>query len=149
MTALPVAGLAHVPGTALPEGTFTISRLENDQLADVLGQSPYLDAGHVHPLWAYIATQRGIGVGIAELCAIADFDVNDGPMLGSVDIEYSGRLQVDVQYRVVGEVVGIERKSGRRVGTFDVLTYRERLLAPDNSEVATVTNSFILPRRDR
>ena len=103
----------------------------------------------MHPIWAYIATQRGIGVSIAELCALADFDVEDGPMLGSVEIDcYAQPLKADVPYRVTGEVVDLERKVGRKAGTFDLLTYRLALRAPDGSGVVSCTNTFVLPRRD-
>jgi hypothetical protein len=133
------------PGTTLPAGSFTITVGEQERLAGALGGSGFEGA---HLVWAYIATQRGIGISVAELCALADFDVQDGPMLGSVEMTYSRPLELGVEYRVTGEVVGIERKHGRKAGTFDVMTFRERLLAPDGGEVASTTNTFILPRRE-
>jgi hypothetical protein len=139
------AGLEHLPGTELPAGSFTITAAEQAELEAALGRGANAGA---HPVWAYIAAQRGIGIGVAELCALAGFDVGDGPMLGSVELTYGGELELDVEYRVTGEVVSIERKHGRRAGTFDVLTFRERLLAPGGAEAASVTNTFILPRRD-
>jgi hypothetical protein len=138
--------LATLPGTLLPEGTFTITAEADRELGEALGSAP--SAGAPHPVWAYIATQRGIGISVADLCALADFDVADGPMLGSVEMAYARPLELDVEYRVVGEVVDIERKHGRKAGTFDVMTYRERLIAPDGAEAASSTNTFILPRRE-
>jgi hypothetical protein len=99
-----------------------------------------------HPLWAYIATQRGIDISVAELCALADFDVADGPMLGSTELTYAGPLKVGVDYEVRGEILGIVRKEGRS-GVFDILTFRERLIDPEYGEAAAATNTFILPRR--
>jgi hypothetical protein len=133
-------------GTELPAGSFTITASDQEQLVATLGREA--TGGDPHPIWAYIATQRGIGIGVAELCALADFDVDDGPMLGSVELTYSGPLELGVEYTVTGEIVGLERKQGRKAGTFDVLTFRERLLAPGGAEVATTTNTFILPRRN-
>jgi acyl dehydratase len=141
-----VPGLEALPGTTLPEGSFTITEEENRRLGAVLGSSG--EATVAHPVWAYIATQRGIGISVADLCSLADFDVNDGPMLGSVEMDYGAPLAIGVTYRVTGEVLGIERKHGRKTGTFDIMTYRERLIAPDGAEVASSTNTFILPRRD-
>jgi hypothetical protein len=131
--------------TPLPAGAFTITASDQAQLAAALGTDASADP---HPIWAYIATQRGIGIGVAELCALADFDVADGPLLGSVELIYSAPIEVGVEYAVTGEIVGIERKHGRKAGTFDVLTFRERLVAPDGAEVASTTNTFILPRGD-
>jgi hypothetical protein len=137
-------GLEHLPGTELPAGSFTITAEDQAQLADALGRGATEGA---HPVWAYIATQRGIGISVADLCALADFDVDDGPMLGSVELTFGGEIELGVEYRVTGEVVSIERKQGRKAGTLDVMTFRERLLAPDGAEVASTTNTFILPRR--
>ncbi|WP_053227268.1 hypothetical protein [Solirubrobacter soli] len=131
--------------TTLPAGSFTITAADQEQLVAALGTGAWPEP---HPIWAYIATQRGIGISVAELCALADFDVNEGPMLGSVELAFSAPLELDVSYTVTGEVVGLERKHGRKAGTFDVLTFRERLVAPNGAEVASTTNTFILPRRD-
>ena len=35
-----------------------------------------------------------IGTGVAEICALADFDVNDGPMLGSSHLECHGPIRI-------------------------------------------------------
>jgi hypothetical protein len=134
-----------IAGTVLPAGSFTITAADQEQLAAALGTDAWPDP---HPIWAYIATQRGIGIGVAELCALADFDVDDGPMLGSVELAFSVPLELGVEYAVTGEILAIERKRGRTAGTFDVLTFRERLIAPDGAEVASTTNTFILPRRN-
>lgn len=139
-------GLEHLPGTELPAGSFMITPEEQERLVGALGREATRD--DPHPIWAYIATQRGIGIGVAELCELADFDVSDGPMLGSVELTYAAPIELGVEYTVTGEVVGIERKQGRKAGTFDILTFRERLLAPGGAEVASATNTFILPRRD-
>jgi hypothetical protein len=130
-------------GTELPAGSFTITPEEQGRLIGALGATT-LDGAH--PVWAYIATQRGIGISVADLCALADFDVEDGPMLGSVEMTYGAPIELGVEYRVTGEIVDIQRKHGRKAGTFDVMTFRERLLAPDGTEVAS--NTFILPRRE-
>jgi hypothetical protein len=136
--------LAHLAGTSLPEGKFTIAAVEDEQLRELLGAGPSR-SGVAHPLWAYIATQRGIGISVADLCRIAQFDIADGPMLGSTELEYSSTMRVGTPYRVDGEVLGVERKHGRS-GTFDVMRYRERLLSGDDL-IASATSTFILPRR--
>jgi acyl dehydratase len=142
-----VPGLEHLPGTKLPEGSFTITAEEDEQLAETLGSRRPGD-GIAHPSWAYMATQRGIGISVAGLCELADFDVNDGPMLGSVEMEYHQPLRVGVPYKVTGEILGIERKRGRKTGVFDILRYREELVDPDGRTVAASTNTFILRRKE-
>lgn len=141
-----VPGFEHLPGTNLPAGEFTITTQEAESLAGALLTTTSSD-GTAHPIWAYIATQRGIDISIAGLCALAEFDVQDGPMLGSVEIEYSAPVRIATPYRVTGEVVGLDRKHGRKTGTFDILTFRLAMAGPDGAVVVRCTNTFILPRR--
>lgn len=137
--------MAELVGRPLPAGTFAITEADQAELLSVIGGEAPPD-GEAHPLWAYVAPQRGIGIGIAELCALADYDVDDGPMLGSVHLECHAPLRIDVRYDVEGEVISLVRKAGRS-GIFDLLTYRERLVGPAGP-VAQATNTFVLPRRD-
>lgn len=143
-----VTGFEHLPGTELSAGTFTITAEDARDLLTAIEAKPGDDDQVAHPIWAYFATQRGIDVSIAELCALADFDVQDGPMLGSVEMSYQQPLLIDVPYAVTGHVIGLERKVGRKAGTFDILEYSLTLTAPDGATAATATNTFILPRRE-
>jgi hypothetical protein len=139
-------GFESLPGTPLREGHFTITDDDERRVVHVVGPDPS-GSSDAHPLWAYIAPQRGIGTSVEEICKLADFDVNDGPMLGSSHLEYHGPLRPGVNYRVTGEVLGIERKHGGS-GTFDILEFREELHAPDGEVVCASTSTYILPRRD-
>lgn len=135
-----------VAGTVLPEGSYRIDDWAHMLLCDNL-DVPEAGDGSAHPLFGYIATQCGIGIGITELCAIADFDVADGPMLASVDLTMHRPLEVGEEYRVTGEITDIVRKQGRKAGTFDLMTFVERLEAPDGAVAAECRNVFVLPRR--
>lgn len=139
-------GLEHLAGTELPQGTFTITPEEDARVLEVVGGEP-LGGGIAHPLWAYIAPQRGIGISVEGICQLADFDVNDGPMLGSSELELHGQLRTDVEYTVTGSVLAIDRKQGS-IGTFDVLAFREDLLDPSGELVAVSTSTYILPRKE-
>jgi hypothetical protein len=141
-----VPGLEHLPGTELPEGTFTITAEDDARVREVVGGEPAGD-GTAHPLWAYVAPQRGIGISVADICALADFDVNDGPMLGSSDLEFHAPIRLDEPYRVTGRVLSIARKQGS-IGTFDLMSFREDLLAQDGALVAVSTSTYVLPRKE-
>ncbi len=135
-----------LPGTPLPPGSITIPAAESADLAQVLG-SAAPDGGRLHPLYGYIAAQRGIGISIPDLCRLAEFDIDDGPMLGSLSIELRGDLHADTEYAVDGEVLSIVRKHGR-TGTFDLMTFQERLTSPGGEVVTVAEVSFVLPRRE-
>jgi hypothetical protein len=143
---MPPTDYAHLAGTSLPEGSFTITAAENARVAELAGDVPAGD-GSAHPSYSYIATQRGIGMSVEALLSLVDFRIADGPMLGSCGVSFTTPLRVGVAYRVTGEIVQVDRKHGRS-GTFDVLRFRERLIAPRGAEAAAVTNVFILPRRE-
>jgi acyl dehydratase len=141
-----VEGFESLPGTRLTEGSFVITAADQARMLEVVGGEAPAD-GIAHPLWAYIAPQRGIGTSVAEICGLADFDVNDGPMLGSSHLEYHAPIRIGVTYKVTGSVLDITRKTGS-IGTFDILAFREDLIAGDGTPVATSTSTYILPRRD-
>jgi hypothetical protein len=140
-----VEGHEDLPGTALTPGRVSVTTEDNNELVSILGGHWTRDG--LHPLWGYIAAQTGIGTGIEELCELAGFSIDAGPMLGSIELEFRTQPQAGTDYSVTGEVVDLERKYGRS-GVFDLLTYREQLTGPDGAVAVVVTNTFVLPRRD-
>lgn len=136
-------GYEHLPGLALEPGTVKIPASENVDLAAVLECEPPAD-GALHPLFAYIAPQRGIGTSIAELCELGGSSVDAGPMMGSTSIEFGEPMLPDVEYTVTGEILDLEHKHGRSIGDFDLLTFREVVRDPDGRVVSSVTNTFVL-----
>lgn len=137
-------GFENLPGIPLAEGSEIITLAQNAELVSILGDH-WLDRDCLHPLWGYIGAQTGISTSIDELCRFADFSVDEGPMMGSIDLEFHGQLRPEVRYSVRGEIVDLERKQGRS-GTFDLLTYRERLVDDSGEIVVLATNTFVLPR---
>jgi hypothetical protein len=138
--------LDALAGTALTEGTYRIDDWADMLLRDNLDVAESGD-GAVHPLWGYIATQCGIGVGVGELLEMAGSSAADGPMLASVDMVTHVEPRIGVEYRVTGEIVGLVHKEGRKTGPFDLLTFVERLHDADGTVVVECTNVFVLPRR--
>ncbi|HET6507043.1 MAG TPA: hypothetical protein VFG42_09650 [Baekduia sp.] len=127
----------------LPAGTFTLSADDHRAFARHVGGDPDGDPT-VTALWLIVSDLRGLGIGLGELFARHGIDLaHDGPMLGGVAMAFDGPpLALDRPYPITGEVLDRTRKSGRR-GAFDVLRVRVAL-----ADVAAVTISYILPRRD-
>lgn len=138
--------LKAIPGTALTPGRIAISAAEATSFCELLGTPAVGDA--LHPIYVYVATQRGLGMSVAEVCALADFDIADGPMLGNIDFQYSAPMLPDTEYRVEGTIIDIVRKEGRSAGVFDLLQFEERLVADDGTVVASSRSSFVLPRKE-
>ena len=126
---------------------YVISEQENRELCQSTGVAAAGD-GTAHPIYYYVATQVAMGKSVAELCAVCDFDVEDGPMMGSSEVRFSVPLRTDTPYVVSGEIMSLERKRSRKLGVMDVLTYRLRLHDPDGSAALETDNVWVLPRRE-
>jgi hypothetical protein len=146
-TELPPA--PDVAGTSL-DGTkiFTITAEENAELCRSTGMEPAGD-GSAHPIYYYIATQVAMGKTVAGMCETCEFDVEEGPMMGSSSVRFQAPLMVGESYRVTGEILSLVRKLSRKLGVMDVLTYRLRLhRQADDSCVLETDNVWVLPRKE-
>lgn len=129
-------------------GTYTIDPSENAALCRSTGIEPAAD-GSAHPIYYYLATQVAMGKTVAGVCETCEFDVDDGPMMGSSGVRFSGQLKVGETYRVTGEILSLIRKKSRKLGVMDVLTYRLRLHpAAGGDAVAETDNVWVLPRKE-
>ncbi len=139
----------NVAGVSLDgEKVFTISAAENDALCRSTGIEPAAD-GSAHPIYYYIATQVAMGKTVAGLCATCEFDVEDGPMMGSSGVKFAAPLKVGQPYKVSGEILSLVRKRSRKLGVMDVLTYRLRLHeAASGAAMLETENVWVLPRKD-
>ncbi len=138
-----------VSGTSL-DGTkvFTISADENAALCRSTGVEPAAD-GTAHPIYYYIATQVAMGKTVAGLCETCEFDVEDGPMMGSSGVRFTSPLMVGESYKVTGEILSLVRKLSRKLGVMDVLTYRLRLhRAAGGDALLETDNVWVLPRKE-
>jgi hydroxyacyl-ACP dehydratase HTD2-like protein with hotdog domain len=139
-----LAELQALAGHALPGGTFAVDAEENRKLCRILATEPD-PAGNAHPLYAYIATQRAMGVAVDGLFELCGFSMADGPMLASTALEFARPLELGRTYTVTGRIAGVERKTGRKLGAFDLLSVALELI-DGPARVAGATNVFVLPR---
>ncbi len=138
-----------VAGTSL-DGTklFTITAEENAALCRSTGVEPAID-GSAHPIYYYVATQVAMGKSVAGICETCEFDVDDGPMMGSSGVRFAAPLMVGESYKVTGEILSLVRKLSRKLGVMDVLTYRLRLHpAAGGDAVLETDNVWVLPRKE-
>ncbi len=137
--------LARLVGRTIPGGTYAIAPFESWLARDALYSEP--DTAP-HPVMAFVAAQRGMGCTVAELFALLESDIDDGPLLASTTIDLVRDLEFDVRYRVSGKVVRVERKRGAALGTFDLVTCQ--FVIDDEVDtketVATVTNVYAVRR---
>jgi hypothetical protein len=137
----PVAGMSLAGAQS-----YVISADENRALCESTGVAPAAD-GSAHPIYFYVATQVGMGMTVAGLCAACEFDVEDGPMMASSKVAFSRPLITGQPYRITGRIVSLVRKPSRKLGVMDMLEYVLELSLPDGTPVLSTTNVWVLPRR--
>lgn len=131
--------------TAIPGGSYRLAGYENWLGHDALYSEP---EERPHPLMAFVAAQRGLGLTVEELFRSWGTEMSDGPMLTESTLEFPGEFRAEVDYEVRGEVLSVERKHGRTLGAFDLLTARFEIVEDGVGAVAVVTNTYALPRRE-
>lgn len=137
-----------VAGTSLDgREPFVIDPEENRRLCATVEVEPD-PSGKAHPIYSFIATQAGMGMTVKGLCDVCEFDIEQGPMLGSTRVDFSRPLMTGRPYRVQGTIVGVTRKASRKLGVMDVLEYRLVLREDGGEHVLEITNTWILPRRE-
>jgi acyl dehydratase len=137
----------HLIGHRFPGGTFTLPEYLSWLWADAALAQP--DPETAHPSLGYFVAMQGMGVTIQEIFDLLDTSGDAGVMFGETQLEFARTLTPGTTYAVDAEITGVERKSGRRAGAFDKLTFVSRVRDRDSGEpVVTNTNTWIIPRRE-
>jgi hypothetical protein len=143
-TAEPPGDMAHLVGKRLPGGHFRLEPFENWLAHDALYSSP---RANPHPVMAYAATQRGMGMTVAELFEMLGTDITQGPLLAGCTLEFPGEFRTATDYTVAASIESILRKETRTAGPVDFVTCRMELTETATGHVeAIVTNVYALPR---
>ena len=139
--------LDSLPGRTFPGGSFLISGPEDDRMRDVVGAPPR-QADVAHPIWLFAAPQRALGITIDEFFAWCGSSSAEGPMLGETRLTMPRPLRVGRNYAVSGRIVAVQRKEGRRAGTFDIVTFELQLAERGSGDGGwQARTGFVFPRR--
>jgi hypothetical protein len=130
-------------GQSLPGGTVTIERWENTLLCDVMGVAPAPD-GLAHPAFLFHLPLRGAGITITQMLELGRAETEEAVRAGEYHWELHAPLEVDVAYRVTGEVASVERKRGRRAGLMDAVTFRIDMQRQDEGTPVATTHTTCL-----
>lgn len=96
--------MAHLVGRSLPGGHYRLEPFENWLAHDALYSPPQPNP---HPVMAYVATQRGMGVTVAELFEMLGTDMTEGPLLAGCTLEFPGELRTATDYTVAASIESI------------------------------------------
>jgi uncharacterized protein (TIGR03084 family) len=132
-------------GYEFPDGALVVEGYEDWIARDCIGSPPAGDE-FVHPGWLLFGAFRGMGLTLTELFHLVDAAEEDGVMFGETEIEQIAPLRRDTAYVVHGRITGITRRTGAKVGVFDLVSY-ELEIACDGEPSARCRNSLVVPRR--
>ena len=137
----------HLVGHRFPGGTYTLPEYVSWLWADAALAEP--DPEIAHPSLGYFVAMQGIGVSIDDIFALMGATADSGVVFGETELEFERPVAPGVPYDVEAEIAGIERKSGKRAGVFDKLTFVVRVREQASGEpVVTNTNTWIFPRKE-
>ena len=137
---------SHLVGHRFPGATYTLAPHTSWLWEDCILE-PH-DSEVAHPSLGYFIAMGGLGVSIGDVMALMDGSPDSGVMFGENQLELNGPLRVGASYTCDAEITGVERKSGRRAGVFDKLTFEIRVREDGAAEpVVVCTNTWIFPRR--
>jgi hypothetical protein len=134
---------ADLLGKRLPGGSFHLERHESS-IADhaVLAT----DGGDsAHPIWFVIASLRGMGITVDELCGLCRQEDGDTLLFGGVEVWQELPLAVGGEYETEAEITAVDRRTTRSGYDLDAVTVRVRLCG--ESEVhGEVTSVYLFKR---
>jgi hypothetical protein len=141
---------SHLAGERFHGDRFTLAGYEAWLWDDAVEVTP--ETAAVHPGCAYMIGLHGGGRSITDIMELLETAYDSGVMLGEIEFEFNGTLTPESSFDVEGEVLEVERKHGRRAGTFDRVRFAHRLRAADagaeSEPVAVVTHTWIVPRKE-
>jgi len=140
------ADMSALVGHRFPGGRYRIEHWENWLLTDCTGAEQLPD-GIVHPIALFHVPILGSGITITKL-----FELGGATGAGSVglegyDWEYLRPLREDVEYRIEGGIVSVERRTTDTGQVYDALAFTIELFddaapAADGGPAARITNRW-------
>lgn len=129
---------------ALPGGSITIEPHESF-IADQALRATDDPQGVAHPIWFVIASLRGMGISVDELCALAHQSDGDTLLFGSCEVTQDAPLQAGREYvttATVGAVNSRAMRDGSRLDSVEVVVR----LAEDGTAVGSVVSTYLFKR---
>jgi hypothetical protein len=145
MSGLTETELQSLVGHRFAGGRYRIEHWENWLLTDCTGRDPLPD-GLVHPIVLFHVPILGVGTSITELFELGGVSGPGSVGLEGYDWEYFGPLHEDVEYRMEGGIVSVERTTDDAGRTIDRMAFEITLFDEDDRTAARITNRWVLRR---
>lgn len=136
---------SQLQGKVLPGGVLNIEGYES-RIADHALRAPDRDHTNAHPLWFVIASLRGMGISVDELCELAAKSASDTLMLGSIAVEHLAPLRVERTYRTTAQIEAVDRRTARDGSTIDTVSVRVCIADEHDHPSGSVTSNYLFKR---
>lgn len=134
-------------GHRFPGGTYRIEHWENYLLTDCTG-AEQLPAGVVHPIALFHVPILGVRTSITELFRLGGVSGAGSVGLEGYDWEYDEPLREDIEYRMEGGIVSVERRTTETGQVYDAVAFQIDLFDGER-HVARITNRWRFRREGR
>lgn len=128
--------LAALVGTEFPPGHFRIDPDAHRAAVAVFHLDGW-DSPIAHPVYGHIALNSGMGIAREDFFALCGSTLRTGALFGRGVITLHQPMLIGSLYTVHSRIAAAERKSGRRSGTFDLVTVH--IDADDENATATAS----------
>lgn len=131
---------------SLPGGEIVIEKYEAVIGDQALRATPSTD-GVAHPIWFVIASLRGIGITVDELCAMMHTRTTDTLLFGSCSVVQDRSLRAGERYRTtarIGEIASRTTRDGSRLDSVEV----EVGVHDDAGQAGSVSSTYLFKRGD-
>jgi hypothetical protein len=115
--------LASLVGREFPPGDFEIDPDAHRRAIAALHVGPW-DSPTAHPVYGHIALNGGMGITREDFFALCGSTLRTGALFGRGVITWHQPMLIGSRYTVRSRITSTERKTGRRSGTFDLVTVR-------------------------
>jgi hypothetical protein len=139
---------AELAGRELPGGSLCIERHES-VIADHALRAPDQDGTAVHPLWLVIASLRGMGITVTELCGLARAGTDDTLLFGGVTVTHEQPLEAGPTYRTQAAIDAVHRHETRAGKILDSVVITVRIQDSEHRPHGTVTSTYLFMRGAR
>ena len=139
------AQLDSLVGHRFAGGRYRIQHWENWLLTECTGREPLPD-GLVHPIVLFHVPILGVGTSITELFELGGVAGAGSVGLEGYDWEYFRPLIEDVEYRMEGGIVSVERVTDDSGRVVDKMAFEVTLFDENDQMAARITNRWILRR---
>jgi hypothetical protein len=137
--------LHDLVGHRFAGGRYRIEHWENWLLTDCTGREP-LPGRLVHPIVLFHVPILGVGTSITELFALGGVSGAGSVGLEGYDWEYFGPLVEDVEYRMEGGIVAVDRVTDETGRVVDKMAFEITLFDETDRMAARITNRWVLRR---